>query len=139
MGQYREGTLYQETKHLPGKEISARIRKDIREASKIGLVSSDWKYSVRLHRYAGGQAIYILIIVPESLKQLWRSAPFAYDDEREREKMVGYWEPLARLLDTKKIVKEIHESYNFYESYFPDDGCASRYFGRVSVICEEYL
>ena len=129
----RVGAHYEETRHLSAKDISALIRADIRQATKTGSLPSDWKYSVRLDRFAGGCAIDVTIIVPEEVIELRREFPGWYQHTQYRDELVGKYKPLARLADTERIVEEIHESYNFYESYFPADGCASRYFGRVST------
>ena len=131
-----EGTLFQETKSLDVKQISSLIRNEIRKSAKEGLIPSDWKYSVRLKRYGWSSAIDIEIRIPKDVSDLRWSAPFAYDDARDRDAMIGEWESLGRLFDTKQIIEEIHESFNFYESFFPDDGCASRYFGHVSIVTE---
>lgn len=133
----REGALYQETRHLSPKEISARIRADIREAVNTGQIPKEWKYSVRLHRFAGGYAIDVEIIVPKWVIDLRRQFPYIMEHPKYRSELVGEYAPLALLVDTQRIIEEIHESYNYYESYFPADGCGRRYFGQVSVTWKE--
>lgn len=130
------GAFYEQTRHLSPKEIAARIRADIRQATKTGSIPTDWKYSVRLDRFAGGCAIDVTIIVPESIIDLRRDFPGVCEHPKYWDELVGKWEPLRRLVETQEIIEQIHESYNFYESYFPADGCASRYFGRVSTTWE---
>ena len=111
------GSQYEATKDKSVKEIASLIRSEVRKATKQGTIPAEWDYSVRLHRFAGGQSIDIAIAIPDAFREL----RFVDQDAHN-------------LLEaTKDFVREIHESFNFYESYFPNDGCARRYFGDVST------
>lgn len=127
-----EGTLYRETISLDAREIASLIRSQIRQSSKEGLIPSDWKYSVRLRRFAGGQAIDVEIDLPKEIYEMRWNAPFFYADPRERENMIGEWEPLGRLFDTHVLIENITEAYNYYSAHAYEDGCAVRYFSQIS-------
>jgi len=113
----QEGSQYEATKDKTVKEIASLIRTEVRKATKQGIIPAEWDYSVRLHRFSGGQSIEIKIAVPEEVVSLRWHCPTTTD----------------RLNETEQFLNDLHQSFNFYKSYFPGDGCAMRYFGRASI------
>ena len=119
----RVGSQYEATKDKSVKEIASLIRSEVRKATKQGTIPAEWDYSVRLHRFSGGQSIEIHVIVPEEVVSLRWDLPTTTEG----------WATLDRLNETEQFLNDLHQSFNFYQSYFPGDGCATRYFGRASV------
>jgi hypothetical protein len=119
----QEGSQYQATKDKTVKEIASLIRSEIRQATKKEIIPAEWDYSVRLHRFAGGQSIEIHVAVPEEVVSLRYNCPTTTEA----------WQMLDCLNQTEKFLNDLHESFNYYQSYAPGDGCAMRYFGRASV------
>lgn len=117
------GSQYEATKDKSVKEIASLIRSEVRKATKKGIIPAEWDYSVRLHRFAGGQSIEIHVAVPEEVVSLRWDCPTTTEG----------WATLDRLNETEQFLNDLHQSFNFYQSYFPGDGCATRYFGRASV------
>lgn len=52
---------------LTVKEIAARVRSEIKALVKSGALPADWKYSVRMATFAGGQSIDIRATSPVSI------------------------------------------------------------------------
>lgn len=117
------GSQYEATKDKTVKEIASLIRTEVRKATKQGIIPAEWDYSVRLHRFAGGQSIEIHVIVPEEVASL------RWDSRGQAEGCAI----LERLNETEQFLNDLHQSFNYYQSYFPGDGCARRYFGRASA------
>lgn len=132
-----EGTLYEQTRSLDIREIASLIRSEIRLSAKQGRIPSDWKYSVRLRRFAGGQAIDVEIHVPKAVSELRWNAPFYSDDPRNRADMIGEFEPLGRLFDAQIIIQEITDAYNYYSAHAYEDGCSVRFFSHIQTYTME--
>ena len=137
-----EGILYEGSKELSLKEVTAHIRNTVRSFKKDGLIPAEFAYSVRLHRYAGGGDIEIVVSVPAELLELRRNFEdylwnngFQPDFLREPALMTGLYEPLNQLRSTVVLLSELHAGYNYLSvpSNPYEDGCGFRYGGRVAI------
>ncbi len=130
------GAKFDATKGLTQVEIAARIRQDIKDALKSGLLPKGVKVSVRCKSYSGGGSIDINITaVPPGFRVCnpkyvaWRKEnpqdsfpPFRACDMRSDE--------YSAVLET---LKGIHDAYNRDNSDSMSDYFDVRYYGDVTM------
>ena len=139
----KAGSLYESSKDMSIKEITAHIRQTIRQFAKDGIISDKFTYSVRMQTFAHGyKQINIQIEVPSELidmrfdyeEMLWKN-DLTPDYLVESCLMTGNFEPMNELRSTVLTIKELHDGYNFLTTPTNpfEDGCGFRYGGRVEL------
>jgi hypothetical protein len=111
-GMAKIGKNFWETKDLDVADIAKRVRKDIKEAVSQGRLSDKARYSVRIRRFSGGQAIDLKATdVPDE-----RDWPF----------------------NTRRALKAIINSYNYDFSDSMVDYCSNRFYNITEVNGKQY-
>lgn len=135
-GNETRGAKYEATRHLPPREISARIRADIKEAQKAGRIDRAAKVSVRMESYSGGWSVDVRVtalppgfrVTSESyaawVKQFGpdRRPPMAWRECRS--------EQYHALMDA---LEDIRGAYNRDNSDSTTDYFDVRYYGSTSI------
>lgn len=83
-GHVSQGARYDASRYVTAAEIARNVRADIKAAQARGELpgkSAEFTYSVRSERFAGGQAVRIVITGPEG----WDFRPATADDWQARE------------------------------------------------------
>jgi hypothetical protein len=110
------GIHYPRTVGLPTKEISELIRGDIEEAlTRRDLPGKMVNYSVRTRTFAGGSAIDIRI---KGLRPA---------------RLIVRGHEVASSANVVRLVKDIHESYNYHRSDMMSDYLDVNFYGDVTL------
>jgi hypothetical protein len=113
-----EGSKYQATKNLDVKEIAKLIRQEIKAT-----FSNDWKFSVRIDRFANGQSIRTNITqLPTEVK--------LYSDE------TNHWggkEYSKEITDAINKVKMMSSKYNYDDSDMMVDYYNVKFYNHIGV------
>lgn len=130
------GSKYEATRNLSPREVTARIRQDIKAAQKRGEIRDDVKTSVRLHSYSGGWSVDVRVTalpvdfrITSAAYASWvkqfgphKLAPMAHTDTRSPE----YRDLVDRL-------EAIRAAYNRDNSDAMTDYFDVRYYGSTSI------
>jgi hypothetical protein len=128
----KTGSKYEETRGLTYAEIAKLIRADIKEAVAEGRLPRLAKYSVRISTYSGGGSINIRMHSLPRGVVAQNDAACTMECVRWHRYECPANEHLSDLaVASVGVLKEIWESYNFYESHGMQDGCSVNFFGDV--------
>jgi len=127
------GNKYEETKHLDVKEIAKLIRSDITSGKKDGSLPKELKTSVRIERFAGGQALRLEIT---SLGDIELFSDLAKEHIKETGSLFQLAPNKTHTDEYKELedaLTKIHNSYNFDNSDPMTDYFHVNYYGRVEL------
>jgi hypothetical protein len=128
----RTGSKYEEIPGFTYAEIAKLIRGDIKDAVNEGTLPRLAKYSVRISTYAGGGSINIRMhSLPRGVTAQNDAACTMGCVRWHRYECPANEHLSDRAVAAVAVLKEIWESYNFYESHGMQDGCSVNFFGDV--------
>lgn len=121
------GNRYEETKTMDIRDIAKLIRADIKAAIKAGTVPAEYKYSVRIRRFAGGSAIDVSIDGAPDMRAEYYTG---YDEWFDKHPGTEWRErPAAKLVET---IESIVRAYNRQDIDTMTDYFDVRFYAHVS-------
>lgn len=129
-----EGAAYQVTRNLDITEIAKRIRVNLRNAQELGALPAEMTFSVKVDRYAGGQAVDVdLSGMPDTWTYV---SPGLEPNYAENTPWHGGYSPAAKSAST--YVKSMVESYNRDDSDAMVDYFDVHFYGHVTIRDERH-